>query len=81
MKTEFGLQVEERAHRLRTGPRYGVKATAEAANALKAAANKYPDDMELYQAASAMIDLGYRQSNWIEKFWLMFVRGIQEAER
>ena len=65
----------------RRGPRYGVKATAEAANRLRAAVGKYPDDLELYSAADAATRLLYDQSGWIEKVAYAFARTVQEAER
>jgi hypothetical protein len=63
------------------GPRYGVKATAEAANRLREAVGKYPDDIALYSAADDAARLLYDQSNWIEKVAYAFARTVQEAER
>ena len=77
---EFDAKLAAQDKRQR-GPRYGVKATAEAANRLRAAVGKYPNDLELYSAADDAARLLYDQSNWIEKVAYAFARTVQEAER
>ena len=62
-------------------PRYGVRTTADAANKLNAAVGKYPDDLDLYHAATGIIDHAYKQSGWIEKVFGALMRSAQEAER